>query len=98
VKNQVPYSLAKQIHLAYEEAVHQCIVCTMTQPKVHLSIEYSPENERAAFVVDYNGSQMDIFKDGDDISVSILKKIVSDVKYSYNNDQESGNHLVFFIS
>ena len=97
VKNQVPYILAKQIHLAFEEAVHQCIVCTMEKPRVHLTIEYSQENESAAFALEYGGEKMDIFEDGDEISVSILKKIVRDEKYSWDECSEMGNNLEFHI-
>ncbi len=97
VKNQVPYSLAKQIHLAFEEAVHQCIVCTMEKPRVHLTIEYSQENESAAFALEYGGNKMDIFEDGDEISVSILNKIVHDQKYSWDENREMGNNLEFHI-
>ncbi len=97
VKNQVPYSLAKQIHLAFEEAVHQCIVCTMEKPRVHLTIEYSQENESAAFALEYGGNKMDIFEDGDEISVSILNKIVHDQKYSWDENREMGNSLEFHI-
>ncbi len=97
VKNQVPYSLAKQIHLAFEEAVHQCIVCTMEKPRVHLTIEYSQEYESAAFALEYGGKKMDIFEDGDEISVSILNKIVHDQKYSWDESREMGNNLEFHI-
>ena len=97
VKNQVPYSLAKQIHLAFEEAVHQCIVCTMEKPRVHLTIEYSQEKESAAFALEYGGNKMDIFEDGDEISVSILNKIVHDQKYSWDENREMGNSLGFCI-
>lgn len=97
VRNQVPYSLAKHIHLAFEEAVHQCIVSTMDKPRVHLSIEYSQEKENAAFVLDYGGQPFDVFKDGDEISVSILKKIVSDEKYSWDDSKEYGNNLEFVL-
>nr|WP_026527835.1 amino acid ABC transporter ATP-binding protein [Butyrivibrio sp. VCD2006] len=97
VKNQVPYKLAKQIHLAFEEAVHQCIVNTMDKPMVHLSIEYSEEKENAAFVLWYGGEQYDLFEDGDEISVSILKKIVRDEKYSRDDNKELGNNVVFCI-
>ncbi len=97
VRNQVPYKLSGQIHLVFEEAVHQCIVSTMEKPKVHLGIEYSQENERAAFAIDYGGKPMNIFADGDEISIAIIKKIVHDEKYTRDDKKELGNRVEFLI-
>ena len=97
VRNQVPYKLSGQIHLVFEEAVHQCIVCAMEKPRVHLGIEYSQENESAAFDIDYGGRPMDIFEDGDEISIAIVKKIVHDEKYAWDDKMELGNKVSFLI-
>ena len=96
-KNQISVALTKKIHRAYEEAIHQCIVCTMDKPDVNLSIEYSQEKDEVEFVADYSGEEMNIFTDGDSISISILRSVVLGEKYIWDDTKERGNRVEFCI-
>ena len=97
VKNQIPNLMAGRIRLVFEEAVHQNIISVLSQPKVLVTLEYDREEERVMFSADYAGKEYDVLTDGYTLSLAVLKGVIREASYSWNDATEYGNHLEFQI-
>ncbi|MCR5098131.1 MAG: amino acid ABC transporter ATP-binding protein [Lachnospiraceae bacterium] len=97
VKNQMPYRMAKHIHLTFEETVQQNLIAEYEKPDIHVTIEYSEEEETAVYTLDYSGKKYDILSEGNELSVSVLKTTAGDPRYEWDETRKYQNRLVMNI-
>ena len=96
-KNQIPYKTAHRVRLAFEELVQQMLIPALAQPDIQTVIEYSEAEESAALTVRYNGPAFDVTKQGDALSLKVLKSAVSDIAYAWDENAERPNQAVLRI-
>ena len=80
-KNQIPTKLTNRLQLAFEECM-QLLMSVLDRPHIRTVIEYSEVEEKATMTLRYNGTAYDITREGDPLSVSVLKGIVGGMQYS----------------
>ena len=96
-KNQIPAKAAHYIHLAFEELVHQILIPALEHPRIQAVVEYSEAQESAVMTVRYNGRAFDITAKGDELSLVVLRSAVSDMAYSWDENEELPNRAVLRI-
>ena len=92
-KNQIAPKLASRIHLAFEELVQQMLIPALASPRIQAVIEYSEADERATMTVRYNGEPRDITAEGDELSLTLLRGVAADMRYSALDDAAYPNQL-----
>ena len=95
-KNEVPLMLGKHVLLAFEE-MSQLLINKMDKIDIQAVCEYSKKNSEASFTFTYGDKQLDITKDEDDLSLTLLKGITEKLEYSYLKDQSLVNQLYLKI-
>ena len=96
-RNQIPHKTAQRIHLAFEELVQQTLIPALAQPDIQTVIEYSEAGESAVMTVRYNGPAFDVTARGDELSLMVLKSAVSDIDYTWNENEARPNQAVLRI-
>jgi len=79
-KNLVSTRTCNKIQLAFEELIQQILLPGLDKPDINAVIEYSEEKDEAVMSVNYNAKDFNHFEDTDDLSLAILKGIVSDIQ------------------
>ena len=96
IKNQIPARMAYHIHLVYEELVQQMLIPALKDPNVRVVIEYSEAEEATVFSVQYNGDPLDVTKEGDELSLKIIRSAAADMEYR-TEQGEYPNHITLRI-
>ena len=96
-KNQIPYQMAHHIHLAFEEMVHQMLIPALEHPRIQAVIEYSEADGSADLTVRYNGRAFDVTKEGNELSLKVLRSAVSDMTYAWDENEERPNQATLRI-
>ena len=96
-KSQIPPKLESRIQLAFEEIVQTLLMPVLTHPRVKAVVEYSEAEESACLTVRYNGPPLNIAGLGDELSLSVLKGIVSGMAYEAIDDGEYTNQFAVRI-
>ena len=96
-RSQIPARMVNRIHLAFEELTEYLLIPEQDNPRIHTVIEYSEAEEKATMSLLYNGPEADIGKAENDLSLSVLKGAVTDMKYSRDELLELPNRLVLTI-
>jgi len=81
-KNQISRNLENRIQLIFEELMEQLLAPSLQDPRVQMIVEYSEVNAQAVMTVRYNGSRLDVTKQGDDLSLSVLRGVASRIEYA----------------
>ena len=92
-KNQIDEKMAQYIQLAFEEMVNNQIVSVIRNPKVRTTVEFSAVDESATITVLYNGGSYDPLREGDKLSLAVLRSAVSELTYNMENDPVYGNKI-----
>ena len=92
-KNQIDEKMTQYIQLAFEEMVNNQIVSVVRNPKVRTTVEFSAVDESATITVLYNGGSYDPLREGDKLSLAVLRSAVSDLTYNMENDPVYGNRI-----
>ena len=79
-KNQIPAMLVNRLQLAFEEST-QMLAAVLEHPRIRAVIEYSEADEKATMTLKYNGPAYDVTRQGDPLSLSVLKGIASGMQY-----------------
>ena len=93
MKNNVPRSLTYTLMLLFEEICTQLLIPRLPEPKIRWEVEYSPENESARIMVDYNGPQWSIEESENELSLRLVRGRAEEIRYRAENDGEFSNHL-----
>ena len=91
-KNQIPPKLANRIQLAFEELT-QRLVPTLEAPRVQAVTEYSEAEEKATLTLRYNGEPNDITLGGEDLSLTLLRGIAADIRYTAPETGDYANQV-----
>ena len=97
-KNQIPPKLANRIRLAVEETVQQQLLPVLEDPRISVTAEYSEADESVAVTVLWKGPEQDITRTGDELSLSLLRGIVSEMQYTRSDSDDLPNVLSLRIS
>ena len=92
-RSQMPPKLSNRVQVVFEELVQQMLMRALEQPVIHVSVEYNPVSEKASLTVRYNGPPMDVTQSADELSLAVLKGLVSDLRYSVTDDGVCKNLL-----
>jgi len=84
LRNQIAPRMSGRIQLAFEELVHQILMPRIPDPDIRVTIEYSAEKETAAISVQYNGAPLDPSVSENELSLSVLKGITTDLSFELN--------------
>ncbi len=96
IKNQIPHQQINRIQLVFEELT-QKLIPLLKDPKIETIIEYSEISEETILSMDYNGPSFDVTQNLDELPNLVLKGIVSDTSYSWNETAELSNRVVLTI-
>ena len=96
-KNQIPPKLTRHIHLAFEELAQQLLLPALQEPRIRFTVEYSQSDEQAEMTVRYNGPQLDITRQGDALSLSVLQSAASELMYEATDAEDYPNRLTVRI-
>ena len=91
MQNDVPGELKYRIRLMIEELVQQILLPRYDEPFIRVKAEYSEQNRDCDIVVSYKGEAFDLEDTDNELSLSLLKNMAEDVKYSYNGEDEEPN-------
>ena len=69
------------------------IVSVIRNPKVRTTVEFSAVDESATITVLYNGGSYDPLREGDKLSLAVLRSAVPDLTYNMENDPVYGNRI-----
>lgn len=82
--NLMSEKTTKNIQLVFEELVMTNIIPQMNNDfTLNAEIEYSEVSGKATMKLEYDGAEFDPFKDGDDISMMIVKKLTAENSFEY---------------
>lgn len=96
-KNMLSRHANNGLQLAFEELVHQIILPTLNEPRIHASAEYSEKTGETCFSVRWNGPAKKPAEIGDGLSYSVLKSAVSDIQYEAVESEGFTNSAKVFI-
>ena len=97
IHNGIPARTKYRIMLAIEEVVQQMLLPCGRQLPVRVIVEYSAEEEKATVTVSYGGTAFDPSEGENQLSYNMLKKSVSDIQYSYEDEAELPNKIIVTI-
>jgi polar amino acid transport system ATP-binding protein len=93
-RHQIPPKMALRIRSAIEELVQMILLPTLKKPKIHVTIEYSEEEEKTIGTIRYNGPVFDPANSGDPFAWPILQRSVSSISHRPIRDGEYTNEVL----
>ena len=93
-KNQMAPKLTNRMGLIFEELVQQQLMSVLEQPRIEVVVEYAQVEERATLTARYNGPHRDVTQEGDELSLALLKGMVTQMQYSERDDPQYPNQVV----
>ena len=91
-ENMIAPNILRNIELAFEETVTQNIIGFIEKSgsglPISIEIVHSEADDTAAMDITYGGTDYDPFTDGDELSVTIVKKLAAEIKHSYSDKNE----------
>ncbi len=97
VRNQISGRSSGRLLLALEEMLQQLLIPKLTDPEIRIAVEYAEAEEVSTISFRYNGPRVDASKEGDPLSLEVLKSAVSETEYSYDPEEPLGNRVVMHI-
>ncbi len=97
MQNDAPGMVKYRIRLAIEELVQQILLPQYDDPFIRIKAEYSEQNKDCNITVSYKGDAFDIKDTDNDLSLSLLRKMTKDIRYSYNKENDEPNLVQIFI-
>ena len=97
MKNEIPARTKYRIRLTIEEIVQQLLLPQGDIFPVRILVEYSSEEQKTIVTISYRGAGFDPAEGDNQLSYDMLKKAVSDIKYTYNMETELPNNVTVLI-
>lgn len=97
LRGNVSPRIKYRIHLVFEELVQQILLPVLNRTAVHVSVEYSEEQETATVTVAYGGDRYDPSAGENDLAYTVLKRSVSELTYQYTEGEELSNTVCAVI-
>ena len=86
-KNRIPAKCSQHIQLAIEEVVQNLLLPALDPPKIRTIVEYSEADESTSMAFHYNGEPFDAVKEGDQLSLAVLRSAVSEMSWHQEKDE-----------
>ena len=80
-KNDIPPRMKNHIHLFFEELVQMILIPALKSPRIHMTLEYSEAEKRIEIRVRYNGDSFNPEDTENDISLKLVKSMVTEMRY-----------------
>ncbi len=96
-RNRISGKMATRIHLVFEELVHQMLVPVLRSPGVRMAVEYSEDEENARVAISYGGEAHNVLKDGDELSLAVLRSTRAETEYHWEEGAEYPNRIDLFL-
>ena len=93
LSNRIPPMLSARVQLAFEELIHQLMVPAVHDLKALVTIEFSQKEKRVEMTVDFNGPTMKSTQGLDDLSLTLLKSMASEIHYTPTGAEDYPNRL-----
>ncbi|MER2056745.1 MAG: amino acid ABC transporter ATP-binding protein, partial [Clostridia bacterium] len=93
LRGNIPPRIKYRLRLVFEELVQQILLPVLNRTAIHVSMEYSEEQETATVSVVYGGERFDPAQSENDLSCTMLKRSVSELTYSYTEGAELSNKV-----
>ncbi len=95
-RSRIGWKTARRIQLAFEETVENLLMPVLEDPQIRVAIEYSPADDSAVMTFRYNGEKYDPIRNGDELSLALLRSAVTSMEYQEGSG-DPGNCLVLQI-
>lgn len=90
-KNQITSKMVYRIQQVYEELVQQMLLPMLSDPHIRVVIEYSESEGNTSFSAQYNGDKFDVTKEGNALSLAILKSAAAEMNYTTDTGEYPNN-------
>ena len=97
VKNQLSQKTTHRLQLVLEEMLQQLLMPALADPSVSVTVEYAADREDAQIAFRYGGPPLDVTKEGDVLSVRMLKSAVSEMAWAYDAAEALPNRVTLHI-
>jgi len=93
LRGNIPPRIKYRLRLVFEELVQQILLPVLNRTAIHVSMEYSEEQETATVSVAYGGERFDPAQAENDLAYTMLKRSTSELTYIYTEDVELSNKV-----
>ncbi len=93
MQNDIPSYLKYRIRLAFEELVQQMLLPVLKRSPIHITMEYSEQENRAVVIALYGGMRFNPAEGENRFSYNVLSHSVDDISYSYDSKAEYSNNI-----
>ena len=97
IKHDIPPRTKYRIRLAFEELLRQ-LEPVLKHTPVRVTVEYAESEEKACVSASYRGERFDPSQTEDELSYSVLKASVDELRYEYNEKADFSNTVTAFFS
>ena len=97
LRANIPPRIKYRLRLVFEELVQQILLPVLNRTAIHVSMEYSEEQETATVSVAYGGERFDPAAAENDLAYTMLKRSVSELTYTCHEDAELSNKVCAVI-
>lgn len=97
-KNEIPRRMDARLQLAFEETVQQLLMQHLEKSEITVSIEYSEETGCAVLTARYGGEMENITLQENQLALSVLKGVASEIRYSYRPEFDLKNEVTMVIT
>ena len=97
IRSVIPTRIKYRIRLAFEELIQQMLLPLLGRTRIHVTVEYSEEQEQADVTVTYAGERFDPAHGKNEFSYQVLKQSVEELSYSYDPDRQESNMIHVLI-
>lgn len=93
LQNDIAPKEKYRIRLAVEELVQQILFPRLSQPRFHLTVEYSAQKNTVDMTVLYNGESFDPGTSDNQLSLSMLKSTAEEMSWRYDAEADLPNRV-----
>ena len=93
MQNDIAPKVKYRIHLAIEELVQQILLPHFAQPKIHVQVEHSAQDETTSVTVTYGGDRFAPEETDNELSLLMLRSAARELVYQYEPDESEPNRI-----
>ena len=97
LRGNIPPRIKYRLRLVFEELVQQILLPVLNRTAIHVSMEYSEEQETATVAIAYGGDRYDPAAGENDLAYAVLKRSVNELTYHYTEGAELSNTVCAVI-
>ncbi len=92
-KNQIPPKTVMHIQLVFEEMVQQILILELGKKRITFRLEFSEAEEQARIIIQYQGEAIDMEKVKNQLSVILVRNVISDLESESVPESPLNNRL-----